>query len=116
MFQRYYTILGITSQSGSEEVKRACRKLAKKYHPDVNPDPAATQKFIEATQAYDRVIEKIKRPSHYKYIYTKAAYHKASKRKNTRKEHPADRGRRYSKMKYKKYKQKSTAFTDTHNF
>jgi len=102
MFQRYYRILGITQASGEEEVKRAYRRLAKKYHPDVNPDPAATQKFIDATQAYERVIERLKRPNTYKYTQTKTTYRKKRKKKSTRKEHPRDRGRRYSKMNYKK--------------
>ncbi|MBD79791.1 MAG: hypothetical protein CL840_12825 [Crocinitomicaceae bacterium] len=121
MFQRYYRILNIDQNAGPEEVKRAYRQIAKECHPDRNPDPAATQRFIDATQAYERIIEKLKRPHLYKYAYSKAAYHRAKKnevkrRKSGYEEHPADRGRRYSKMNYKKYKQKSSAFTDTHNF
>lgn len=116
MFQRYYRILGITSKAGPEEVKRAYRRLAKKYHPDVNPDPSATQKFIDGTQAYERIIERLKRPNSYKYRYTKAAYHKQQKKKAAKKEHPRNRARRYSSMNYKKYKQKSSAYTDTHFF
>lgn len=53
---RYYKILGLTSQATEEEVKKAYKKLAKKYHPDVNSDPISEKKFKEITKAYDKII------------------------------------------------------------
>lgn len=51
-----YDILGVERGASEEEVTRAYRKLAKKYHPDLNPgDKAAAQKMSEINEAYDRI-------------------------------------------------------------
>ena len=48
-----YKILGIDKKSSSEEIKSACRKLARKYHPDKNPDnKEAAEKFKSISFAY----------------------------------------------------------------
>ena len=49
----YYEVLGISKTASEEEIKKAYRTLAKKYHPDVSTDPQATEKFKEVQQAYD---------------------------------------------------------------
>ena len=50
----YYDVLGINRSADEKEIKRAYRKLAKKYHPDTNPgDKQAEQKFKEVTEAYN---------------------------------------------------------------
>jgi len=51
-----YEILGLSSGASEKEVKSAYRKLAKKYHPDVNKDPDAEAKFKEISQAYEDII------------------------------------------------------------
>lgn len=49
----YYEVLGIQRGAGEDEIKKAYRKLAKKYHPDLNPDDkAAEAKFKEVNEAY----------------------------------------------------------------
>ncbi len=51
-----YEVLGVAKGASAKEIKSAYRKLAKKYHPDQNPDdPKAQERFAEATQAYDIV-------------------------------------------------------------
>ena len=51
-----YKVLGVSPDASDEEVKRAYRALAKKYHPDRNPgDAAAAQKMREINEAYEQI-------------------------------------------------------------
>lgn len=57
-----YSVLGVAKTAKPEEIKSAYRKLAKKFHPDQNPDdPKAKERFSEASQAYDIVGDKERR-------------------------------------------------------
>ncbi|KKB80706.1 hypothetical protein VW29_17065 [Devosia limi DSM 17137] len=57
-----YTVLGVPRSASEKDIKSAYRKLAKKYHPDQNPeDPGAHEKFAEATHSYDLLTDKNKR-------------------------------------------------------
>ena len=61
-FKDYYSILGIKKSASAEEVKKAFRKLAVKYHPDRNPDnKIAEEKFKEISEAYEVLGDKDKR-------------------------------------------------------
>lgn len=58
----YYKILGVDRNASEEEIKRAYRRLAKKYHPDMNPgDKKAEEKFKEITEAYEVLSDREKR-------------------------------------------------------
>lgn len=58
----YYEVLGITKDASDSEIKKAYRKLAKKYHPDTNPgDKEAEAKFKEASEAYAVLSDQDKR-------------------------------------------------------
>jgi DnaJ-class molecular chaperone len=57
-----YQVLGVAKDASAKEIKSAYRKLAKKYHPDQNPDdPKAKERFAEANQAYEIVGDDKKR-------------------------------------------------------
>lgn len=56
--KRYYDLLGLPENSTDQEVKKRFRILAKKYHPDVNPDADATQVFATLLDAYERILTK----------------------------------------------------------
>lgn len=57
LISEYYEILGLPVNSSTEEIKKAYRKKARLYHPDINHEPDAREKFILATEAYDFLIE-----------------------------------------------------------
>jgi molecular chaperone DnaJ len=63
----YYEVLGVSRTASAEEVKRAYRNLARKYHPDVNKAPDADAKFKEINEAYDCLSDEAKRRAYDRY-------------------------------------------------
>lgn len=64
----YYEVLGVAKTATDDEIKKAYRKLAVKYHPDKNPDDkTAEEKFKELGEAYDILSDEQKRPAYDRY-------------------------------------------------
>ena len=57
----YYEVLGVSKTATDEEIKRAFRKLAKQYHPDINKEAGAEEKFKEIGEAYSVLSDPTKR-------------------------------------------------------
>ncbi len=57
MARDYYEILGVSRDADKEEIKHAYRRLARKYHPDVNKEPGAEERFKEINRAYEILSE-----------------------------------------------------------
>ena len=57
----YYKVLGVDKKASQDEIKKAYRKLARKYHPDTNEDAGAEERFKEISEAYDVLGDEDKR-------------------------------------------------------
>ena len=60
----YYSILGVSKTASDDEIKSAYRNLAKKYHPDINKEADAQEKFKEISEAYSVLSDKAKRANY----------------------------------------------------
>jgi curved DNA-binding protein len=63
-YKDYYAILGVHRNVSSEEIRKAYRKLAHRYHPDVSKDPAGEEKFKEVAEAYETLKSPEKRAAY----------------------------------------------------
>ena len=57
----YYKVLGVDRDASDQEINKAYRKLAKKYHPDLNHEPGAEEKYKQVNEAYEVLHDKQKR-------------------------------------------------------
>jgi len=63
-YQDYYQILGVTRDASAEDIKKAYRRLARKYHPDVSKEARAEERFKEVAEAYEVLREPEKRAAY----------------------------------------------------
>lgn len=108
-YRDYHKILGLERDAGIVEIKQAYRKMAKKYHPDINDAPDAHERFIEITEAYEILINQ---DLHEYYIHRERAmdneYMRARWEQARREAH--ENARRYAEMKFEKFQQEQEAF------
>ena len=67
MSKSLYETLDVSSSASADEIKKAYRRLARKYHPDVNKDPGAEEKFKEINAAYEILSDEQKRRQYDQY-------------------------------------------------
>lgn len=67
MAKNYYDILGVSKNASADEIKSAYRGLAKKYHPDINKEPGAAEKFKEINEAYEVLSDPTKKSNYDNY-------------------------------------------------
>src|SRR5688572_19481358 len=63
-YKDYYAALGVDKKAGADEIKKAYRKLARKYHPDVSKEKDAKEKFQEVSEAYETLKDPEKRAAY----------------------------------------------------
>lgn len=80
-----YTVLGVSRSASENEIKSAYRRLARRYHPDVNTHPAAARKFAQINEAYHVLIDSkhrrvYNRPSTFKTAHSASSVNSAASR------------------------------------
>ena len=63
----FYDRLGVSKDASQAEIKKAYRKMSKKYHPDINKEPGAEEKYKEIQEAYETLGDEQKRAAYDQY-------------------------------------------------
>lgn len=98
----YHQILDVPESASIQEIKKAYRALALKFHPDKNPAPDAADQFIRVTEAYEILIGERCRPT----SRTSSTAYSADDLARAARE----KARQYARMKYEEFKRKNDAF------
>jgi len=115
--KHYYAVLQLDENAAPAEIKKAYRRLAKQYHPDVNKSPDAHDRFIEITEAYEFLINHW--PSHITGSSDKSSqdqgytdYRWTEEYERFRKE-SREKAQRQARMRYEKFRKQHEAFQES---
>ncbi len=108
--QKYFRILGINPTTDKGAIKKAYRKLAFKYHPDVNDSPEAQSKFIELSDAYDVLMGVKKAPKSRKPKSNSAQSTTAKDNNVSREERVKAAKDRYEKAKHRELEEEANYY------
>lgn len=109
----HYDILGVSPDATADEIKRAYRKLAVKYHPDKNKEPNAHEIFIKIQNAYDVLGDEKKRKVYDEQIFGYREYQQKQNQQQ-RSYHNTNKQQQYRdfRRKYQEYQQKQKNYYD----
>ncbi|CAG5080270.1 DnaJ domain-containing protein [Parvicella tangerina] len=106
--QKYYDILGLPSGASQSAIKKAYFKLAKQYHPDVNPSERAKEKFIEINEAYEILSNPaLIKKALYRTYYAKQKKQKTQGTQRQRTSNHAQKARRRASMNKREFIKKT---------
>lgn len=108
---KYYLILGIPANSGLEDIKKAYRRLAHEFHPDVSRLPDARERFLEINEAYEYLSNKLKLAQALKVHYKgeeETSQDTIDAWLAGERERMRARAKKYADMKYRNFKKSET--------
>lgn len=104
---KYFQILGLASNASNAQIKKAYRKLALQYHPDINKSEDAQERFLKVTEAYEVLTDSRRFNNPFKRYSSRKSYsYNVSKRRQTAQE----RAQRQANMQYEEFCKNNEAF------
>lgn len=104
---KYHEILGVSESATPKEIKAAYRRLAKKYHPDLNPDdPQAEEMFIKITEAHNMLLDPKKQRK-------SQSYRRQTVTEEDLRNAARERAKAYAKMRYAEFQRQCNAYEAT---
>lgn len=101
----YYNVLEIEPNATINDIKRAYKKLALRFHPDINKEIDANEKFIEIQEAYEFLSNAEKRKAYDELIFNKQNSKKQTEDFENWKKQAYENAEKYSKTEYNKFKE-----------
>ena len=105
----YYHTLDIPPGTGVDELKKAFRKKAKQYHPDLNPAPGAQEEFVRIHTAYEMVMAHLIIKDRYE-LFKEVAVRYSKMEAEKRRRDAGERARHFSKMRYDEFRRECEAY------
>jgi hypothetical protein len=110
----HYAVLGLKKGASETQIKKAFRKLALEWHPDLNASPGAEQKFIAINNAYEALTEGKQETSYPKSSFTKTSSPKSAQEK--RREESRERMRKFVERRQKEFREMRADYRESKYF